>query len=426
MKQSIRAASAPIVARVTIPGSKSITNRALLLAALAEGDSILHDMLLSDDTAVFVKALQQLGISIQVDPATRSCRIIGGQGKFPHSRANIGCADAGTAARFLLAACAAVPGVYVFDGSPRLRERPLAPLLKVLCDQGATVVPEGAKKMPFTLSGADGLRGGRIEIEGTETSQFFSALLMIAPLAKLPVVVTAKEMVSRPYIEMTCSMMADFGVKVQQLDDASYSVSVPQCYQGCEYVIEPDLSTASYFFAAAAVTGGAVTIQAVDRMKCKQGDIAFLTVLEKMGCDVMESATGLTVKTPKVLQGVVVNMQDFSDTFMTLAAIAPFAKTPTTITGIAHTRLQESDRITAMRKGLEQLQIKVEEGPDSITIYPGSPKAGVIDSHNDHRIAMAFSIIGLRVSGIEIDGAECVAKTCPAFFDLWSDLAKSR
>lgn len=145
-----------------------------------------------------------------------------------------------------------------------------------------------------------------------------------------------------------------------------------------------------------------------------------------MGCDVMESATGLTVKTPKVLQGVVVNMQDFSDTFMTLAAIAPFAKTPTTITGIAHTRLQESDRITAMRKGLEQLQIKVEEGPDSITIYPGSPKAGVIDSHNDHRIAMAFSIIGLRVSGIEIDGAECVAKTCPAFFDLWSDLAKSR
>ena len=414
MKQLIRTASTPIQARVTIPGSKSITNRALLLAALADGVSELFDILISDDTVAFMNALRQLGIAIRLDEATRSCIVAGGQGHFPKKNAEIWCADAGTAARFLLAACAASPGTYHLDASEHLRQRPILSLLQTLCSQGARVIPEHAERMPFTITGNEGLFGGEIEIEGSETSQFISALLMVAPFAKNPVFLNSHNVVSNPYVEMTCAMMSEFGVLVRRMHQARYSVPAPQRYTPCDYVVEPDLSTASYFFAAAAVTGGQVTIQFVDRQAAKQGDVRFLKVLER--------PDGLTVKGSAVLQGVSVDMQHFSDTFMTLAALAAFAVTPTTITNIGHTRLQESNRITVMRKNLENLHIKVEEGEDWIKIYPSTPQAGKIDSHRDHRIAMACSIIGLRVAGIEIDGAECVAKTCPDFFALWARL----
>ncbi len=413
MKQAINARLTPLNAHITVPGSKSITNRALLIAALAQGVSKLSDILISDDTLTFIHALQQLGVVIELNEQARTCIVRGTNGKFPKQEATIWCADAGTAARFLLAACAATGGIFHFDGSQRLRERPLASLLQVLREQGAAVQ---TNKMPLTVKGIAGLQGGDIAIDGAETSQFLSALLMVAPFSRHPVTFKVNELVSRPYVNMTCAMMADFGVIS---DSSSYSVHAPQHYVARDYVIEPDLSTASYFFAAAAVTGGSVTIQAINRAHCKQGDVAFLSVLEEMGCTVEETSSALTLTGVSVLQGVTVNMQKFSDTFMTLAALAPFAKTPTTITHIGHTRLQESDRIAAMRSELEKLQIKVEEGPDWIKIYPGQPQAGEIDSHRDHRIAMAFSIMGLRVPGIVIDGAECVAKTCPAFFEMW-------
>jgi 3-phosphoshikimate 1-carboxyvinyltransferase len=422
MKQLIRTASAPLEARVVIPGSKSITNRALLLAALADGVSELFDILISDDTVAFMNALRQLGIAIRLDETTRSCIVAGGQGHFPKKNAEIWCADAGTAARFLLAACAASPGTYRLDASEHLRQRPILSLLRTLCSQGARVIPEQAERMPFSITGNEGLLGGEIEIEGTETSQFISALLMVAPFAKNPVFLNSHDVVSNPYVDMTCAMMGEFGVLVRRMHQARFSVPAPQRYTPCDYVVEPDLSTASYFFAAAAVTGGQVTIQAVDRKISKQGDVRFLKVLEKMGCEVIEHPDGLTVKGAAVLQGVSVDMQHFSDTFMTLAALAAFAVTPTTITNIGHTRLQESNRITVMRKNLENLNIKVEEGEDWIKIYPSTPQAGIVDSHRDHRIAMACSIIGLRVAGIEIDGAECVTKTCPDFFVLWESL----
>jgi 3-phosphoshikimate 1-carboxyvinyltransferase len=422
MKQLIRTASAPLEARVVIPGSKSITNRALLLAALADGVSELFDILISDDTVAFMNALRQLGIAIRLDETTRSCIVAGGQGHFPKKNAEIWCADAGTAARFLLAACAASPGTYRLDASEHLRQRPILSLLRTLCSQGARVIPEQAERMPFSITGNEGLLGGEIEIEGTETSQFISALLMVAPFAKNPVFLNSHDVVSNPYVDMTCAMMGEFGVLVRRMHQARFSVPAPQRYTPCDYVVEPDLSTASYFFAAAAVTGGQVTIQAVDRKISKQGDVRFLKVLEKMGCEVIEHPDGLTVKGAAVLQGVSVDMQHFSDTFMTLAALAAFAVTPTTITNIGHTRLQESNRITVMRKNLENLNIKVEEGEDWIKIYPSTPRAGIVDSHRDHRIAMACSIIGLRVAGIEIDGAECVTKTCPDFFVLWESL----
>jgi 3-phosphoshikimate 1-carboxyvinyltransferase len=217
-------------------------------------------------------------------------------------------------------------------------------------------------------------------------------------------------------------MMADFGVLVRRIHSGRFTVPIPQRYHARDYRIEPDFSTASYFFAAAAVTGGRVTIQSVNRKASRQGDVEFLTVLEKMGCHVDESAAGLTVQGPADLQGVSVDMRHYSDTFMTLAALAPFAKTPTSITNIGHARKKESDRIAVMRTELQKLHVKVEEGQDWLRIYPSDPQPATIDSHNDHRIAMAFAIIGLRVAGIHILDAECVSKTCPDFFQMWETL----
>lgn len=422
MKQSIRSTKQPIHAHVIIPGSKSITNRALLLAALADGVSELSGMLISDDTRAFVNALHALGIVIQLDEADRSCIVGGSGGQFPRSEATIWCDSAGTVARFLLAACAASSGKYFFDATPQLRQRPIEPLVKVLCAQGAKVTPEDATHMPFTIKGTNNLSGDHIEIDGKETGQFISALLMIAPFAKSPVEITSEDIVNRPFVDMTCTMMAEFGVLVRRMHRARFLIPVPQRYKATDYVIEPDLSTASYFFAAAAVTGGEITIQAFDRENSKQGDVKFLFILEKMGCEIIESAKGFAVKGPKELRGVNADMRDFSDVFMTLAAVAPFAKTPTTITNIGHTRLQESNRIAVMREGLEKLQVKVEEGADWLKIYPSEPKGGVINSHQDHRIAMAFAVIGLRVPGVEINGASCVSKTCPEFFELWEKI----
>lgn len=422
MKQLIQAATGPINAHVMIPGSKSITNRALLLAALADGVSEIFNILISDDTTVFIEALRELGIKIIVDQSSQSCIVGGAAGVFPKKTGSIWCGDAGTALRFLLAACAATPGTFEFNGSDQLRARPIHVLLRTICSQGAKVMPVDAASIPFVITGADRLHGGEIEIDSSQTGQFASALLMIAPFAKSPVLLITENLVSEPYVDMTCLMMAEFGVLAKRMHHARFYVPIPQRYHARDYLVEPDLSTASYFFAAAAVTAGEITIQPIQRDQPKQPDVHFLTVLEKMGCTVIENNAGLTVKGSSELRGVNVDMRDFSDTFMTLAAIAPFATSPTTITNIAHARFKESDRIHAVRTGLEKLKIKVESGQDWIKIYPGTPQASVIDSVGDHRIAMAFSIIGLRVPGIEIEGAECVSKTCPQFFDLWENL----
>ncbi len=424
MKQEICAVAGAIDAQVQIPGSKSITNRALLLSALAEGVSELSNILISDDTLALIDALQELGVIVQVDKESQSCIVAGCMGEFPKKEASIWCNSAGTVARFLLAACAASPGTYRFDGSEQLRKRPMSFLLRTLCSQGAKVVDANSDKLPLTIVGGEGLRGGEIEIDGSKSSQFVSALLMIAPFAKTPVLLTTYNLVSDPYVVMTCAMMGDFGVRVHKMHQARYSIPTPQRYEARDYAIEPDFSTASYFFSAAAVTGGRLTIQPVDRFNSKQGDVEFLSVLEKMGCQVIDDERGLTVKGPSQLQGVSVDMRKFSDVFMTLAALAPFANSPTTITNIEHTREHESNRISVMREGLERLSIKVEEGKDWLKIFPSQPQPGIVESYQDHRIAMAFSIIGLKVKGIVINDSECVAKTCPHFFELWEQISQ--
>jgi 3-phosphoshikimate 1-carboxyvinyltransferase len=420
MRQSIRAASTPIHARVTLPGSKSITNRALLLAALATGKSILSNVLMSDDTQVFAAALRRLGIAMRFDEPARVCEITGSGGNFPERVNNVWCEDAGTAARFLLAACAAVGGVYQFDGSAQLRCRPMSPLLQCLMKQGVTVTP--ASQLPLTMTSAGNLPGGAITIAGEQSSQFASGLLMAAPLFKNALTLTTTNVVSKPYVAMTCAMMRAFGVDVNYRDEQVITVAAPSNYHGCDYLIESDMSTASYFFAAAAVTGGRVTIPAIQPQQSLQGDSKFLDVLTRMGCVSKQNGKDFHLEGPPVLRGIEIDMGEFSDTFMTLAALACFADSPTIITNIAHTRLQESDRITAMRTNLQTLGIKVEEGYDWLKIFPGMPRAGIINSHGDHRIAMAGAILGLRREGIIIDNAQCVSKTCPEFFTMWDTL----
>lgn len=423
MKKTITPLASPLHAIVDIPGSKSMTNRALFLAALADGVSEISNMLISDDTRALIEALHQLGIVVQLDKTAHTCLVAGGSGSFPKEEVSIWCGEAGTVARFLLAGCALSSGNYYFDGSPALCARPFEPLLKVLSAQGVKILPHPAKHLPLTLSSTGQLRGGDVTLDSSQSSQFASALLMVAPFSSVPFTLDAPKLVSASYVNMTIDMMAEFGVMVRHMHRTRFFVPVPQRYIARDYVIEPDLSTASYFFAAAAITQGEVTVPAIHRSSSKQGDVKFLSLLEKMGCTVLENTSGLTVKGPAELQGVNIDMRDFSDTFMTLASIAPFAKTPTTITNISHTQYQESNRIMAIQTELEKLKIRVESGEDWIKIYPSTPEGTEVYSHHDHRIAMSLAVIGLRAKGMVIEEAECVSKTCPEFFTLWEKLS---
>ena len=376
----IQPARADLDAVVRVPGSKSVTNRALLLAALADGSSALDGALSADDTQAFAAGLRSLGLEVEGDGAV--WRMRGGGGHVPAKRAQVYCADAATAARFLLAACAA--------------------------------------GLPVTLL-ADGLEGGRLLLPGDTSSQFISALLMAAPLGRRPLDLRVSELVSKPYVDMTVTMMEQFGVTTKREGHERFVVG-PASYRGCDYAVEPDASTASYFFAAAAVTGGRVKVLGLRRTGSLQGDVRFLDVLEAMGCIVTEEADGVSVTGAAAPAGITVDMADISDTFMTLAAVAPFATSPVTMTGIANVRLKESDRIAAMQANLRVVGVPTEAGPDFLRVFPCTPCGGRIDPHGDHRIAMAFAVLGLRTPEVLIDDPGCVRKTCPGFFELWREL----
>jgi 3-phosphoshikimate 1-carboxyvinyltransferase len=432
--RAIRAARPGLDAVVRVPGSKSVTNRALLLAALADGESVLEGALHAGDTDAFAGGLAGLGFAVAWEEtagngAAGRLRVRGAAGRIPALAADVWCADAGTAARFLLAACAAGHGRYAFDASGQLRRRPLGPLLAALRGQGATFEPAGAASLPLTVV-ATGLAGGAVELPGDVSSQFVSALLMAAPLARTPTTIAVDGLVSRPYVDMTLTMMADFGVGVARDAHRSFSVR-PATYRARRYAVEPDASTASYFFAAAAASGGRVTVPGLRRGGGLQGDVRFVDVLEAMGCDVTDDPGGLTVQGPRgagtaaapaPLAGLSVDMTDLPDTFMTLAAIAPFASSPVTMTGIANVRLKESDRIAAMEEGLRRVGARTESGPDQLRVLPGPVHGAAIDPHGDHRIAMAFSVLGLRTPGVVVEDPDCVRKTCPPFFDLWAQV----
>ncbi len=412
----IRPLQHPIDAVIEVPGSKSITNRALVLAALAEGESTLENALFSEDSHWCSQALQRLGISVEAEREMARFVVKGAGGRLPNPRADLFVGNSGTTARFLVAVAALGEGVYRFDGVPRMRQRPIRPLLAALQMLGARFSFEAAPNaFPLTVH-AMGLNGGTALLEATDSSQYVSALLQAAPYARADVTISLTgEVVSEPYIEMTVRMMAQFGVQVERRDLRTYHVRAGGRYRAQRYAIEPDASNATYFFAAAALIGGRVRVPHLSAASL-QGDAHFVDILEQMGCQVERGADYLEVRGTGQLRGVEADLNAMSDTAQTLAAIAPFASSPTHIRNIGHIRHKETDRIAALAAELRKLGARVEERPDSLTIYPSALQPAEIETYDDHRMAMAFAVTGLALGGLRLKNPACVAKTFPDYF----------
>jgi 3-phosphoshikimate 1-carboxyvinyltransferase len=406
----------PPDAVVSVPGSKSISNRVALLAALAAGRSVLDGVLFSDDTRFMAAALRDLGIAVDADEAAARLTIDGGGGTWPAAGAELFVGNAGTAMRFLVAALCLGHGRFRIDGTPRMRQRPIQDLVDALVRLGADVRSEAGSGAPPVLVQADGLPGGATELAAARSSQFLSALLQVAPYAAGDVAITLTgEIIAQPYIDMTVAVMRQWGVTVERAGGRVYRVAHGQRYRAQRYAVEPDASSAHYFWAAAALTGGTVRVPGLHRGSL-QGDVAFAALLERMGAAVRWDDDAITVSGRGPLSGVDADLNAFSDTAPTLAAIAPFASGPVHIRNVAHLRWQESDRLRAVASELTRLGARVEERDDGISVWPSPLHGARIATYDDHRIAMAFALVGLRVPGIEIADPGCVAKTFPAFF----------
>jgi 3-phosphoshikimate 1-carboxyvinyltransferase len=405
----------PLHASIRPPGSKSITNRALICAALAEGDSTLSGALASEDTHVMIEALRKLGLSVDASEDGETLRVAGCGGQPKVSDADLFVANSGTTIRFLAAMLAATTGRYRLDGIARMRERPIGDLLEALNQLGANCRSENDNGCPPVLIDAQGLRGGTVQIRGDISSQYLSGLLMAAPYADRPVdVEVIGELVSQPYVSMTLGVMRAFGVVAATSDLKRLLIPVGK-YRGAEYAIEPDASAASYFWGAAAIAGGTVTVEGLTP-SALQGDVAFVDCLAQMGCEVAPTENSITV-TGKRLRGIDVNMNAISDTVQTLGAVALFAEGPTTITGVAHIRHKETDRIGDLARELRKLGATVEEFADGLRITPGPLRAATIDTYNDHRMAMSLALPGLRIPGVVINNPKCTEKTYPRYFE---------
>ena len=410
---------------VRVPGSKSLTNRALLVASLADGMTVLMNALFSDDSMYFANALKKLGFGVDLNYTRSEIIITGLGGNIPVDKAELFIGNAGTAARFLTAFLTLGSGEYILDGDVRMRERPIGDLVSALGQLGGQIdnlhssIVDSRTICPPIKIHASGLPGGRAEVAGNISSQFLSGLLMIAPYACNPVeLLVTTDLYSKPYVEMTLSVMSDFGVEVTRKGYESFLICPAHYHPRMTYAIESDATAASYFFAAPAILGGKVQVENIT-LNSKQGDIAFLDILQQMGCTVVRERDHVEVIGTKHLQGVDVDMRDISDTAQTLAAIAPFAASPTRIRGIGFIRAKESDRITATCTELARLGVDVQEHPDGMTIYPCTAiRPACVETYNDHRMAMAFTLIGLRSHGVRIKNPACVSKTFPEFFSV--------
>lgn len=409
-----------------LPGSKSLTNRALLLAALGNGRSTLEGILLAEDTRCMMTALGELGIHIEVDEERRRAVVPGCSAHFPMTDADLFCGNAGTVMRFLTAVLAAGYGEYKLDGVARMRERPIGGLVNALRELGAQVGYVDAEDHPPLKIVGKGLRGGKITVDAGVSSQYVSALLMAAPLAGNDVMMEVRgELPSKPYVAMTLKIMEAFGIQTIEEKMHKFIVPAPQHYQATSYDIEPDASAASYFFAAAAVTGGRVTVEGLG-LNSVQGDLAFVELLEKMGCRVEEGPRHTTVWGPRDgrLKGIDADLNEMPDVAQTLAVVAAFAEGPTRIRNVSNLRHKETDRLHALSTELGEMGVPTEIHDDGLSILPDKPPvACAIRTYEDHRMAMSFAIAGLRLDGIVIRDADCVKKTFPEFFELWADLA---
>ena len=422
--REIKPAGRPLEAVVRVPGSKSITNRALVVAALADGKSTLSGALFSDDTEHMIACLQSLGVGIETDTVANTIAVNGGGGYLKAADAGLFCGNSGTTIRFCTALCALGSGVYTLDGIERMRERPIGPLVDGLRMLGAHIGYAEQEGCPPVIVHGGTLRSGTVSFDSPPSSQFVSAVLMAAPYAMGDVFVEVYgELVSAPYLSMTTAIMDAFGASViEQLDSrpAKFIIPAPQRYVGREYAIEPDASNASYFLAAPAVAGGSVTVEGLGT-ESMQGDVCFVDVLEQMGCRVEREAHQLRVHGPAAgerLRGVDVDLQAMPDTVQTLAVVAVFADGPTRIRNVGNLRLKETNRLAALATELDKLGARVELFDDGLVIEPpGQVLPARIATYDDHRMAMSFALAGLAVDGIEILDPHCVNKTFPDFFE---------
>lgn len=413
---------------VTVPGSKSMTNRALLMAALADGKTLLKGVLFSDDSRNFLGALKALGFAVDADEETKEVTVTGLNGEIPVTSGEIYVGSAGTAARFLTAMLALAKGTFTINASEQMKKRPMKPLFDVLIKMGAQITYlEEEGFLPIKIQGIGKMQDTdaplHVALDISKSTQFLSALLLISPMLKqgLHIEITS-ERKDGSYIGITRNMMEQFGAKTA-FDGSSYQTPCKSAYRAGTYQIEPDVSAACYFYAAAALTGGTAVVEHVT-WECMQGDLKFLKLLETLGCSVKDTEEGIEVTGAKngKIKGITVDMKDFSDQTMTLAALAPFAEAPIRIENIGHIRLQESDRIHATVTELTRLGVRCDEEDDALTIYPSTPKAGTVQTYDDHRIAMAFALIGLKIEGIAIANPMCCRKTFETYFDVLEQL----
>ena len=412
----------PVVGQVVIGGSKSYTNRALILAALANGKSILTSLSLSDDSIVLIQALQKLGILISFINKT-TVEVSGNGGNFAPHTLSIDVGHAGTAMRFLTALCSLVPGEITLDGSARMRERPIADLVDALQSLGVSISYSINEGFPPLIIKGGSCAKNFIEMSGKISSQFISALLLIAPALSggLEIKMT-DEQISKSYIDMTIDGLQKFGVEVTNDHYKKYSIDGLQKLHPAEYQVEGDASGASYLFALAAVSGGSVTVKNINPLSA-QGDVHFVDILETMGCGVSKDIKNniISVSGPKKLNAVSVDMSLMPDTAQTLAVVAVFAKGSTHISGLSTLRVKETDRIEATKNELKKMGITCGSTHNSLTIHGGIPRAATICTYKDHRMAMAFSVAGALLSGMKIENPEVVKKSFP---DYWERIAE--
>ncbi len=411
---------------VEVPGSKSITNRALLLATLAQGTSTLRGVQFSDDSKHFLECIQALGFETAVDEAAKTVRIKGLGGQVPLTEASQYVGSAGTAARFLTAYLGISHGTYHMDASPQMRKRPMAPLFASLRELGCEIVCTGQEgHFPFTLKG-HGFGTHQISVNIEHSSQFLSALLIAACLAPEDMQIQVEGTHGMAYIQMTEAMMEQFGVTIKRPEPSAFLVPAGQHYCAREYQVEPDISGACYFYGFGALAGMPVMAKHV-HFDSLQGDVEFIRILEKMGCSAQDTPEGILLTPPADghLKGVDVNMSVCSDQAITLAALSCFADSPTTIRGIGHIRHQESDRMSAIVTELGRMGILCRETEHNLTIYPGFPKPALVHTYEDHRMAMGFALIGLRAPGIVIDDPECCRKTFGEYFEVFEEAIAS-
>jgi 3-phosphoshikimate 1-carboxyvinyltransferase len=399
---------------VSVPGSKSYTHRALIVSSLADGESVLFNALLCEDTGRTVEALAKFGVEVSWE--SDHVRVLGKGGMFKATDEKIDVGNSGTSMRFLTALAALRTGITLLDGSERMRKRPIGELLNGLGELGVRAYSQEGDDCPPVIVQSRGLQGGTAKVKGEESSQFLSGLLIVAPYAQKDVnIEVAGSLASKPYVDITREVMSSFGVEIRSQGYQSFFIKAGRQYLPQKYRIEGDASNASYFFSAAAVCRGRVRVRNLNPATI-QGDIGFLEILERMGCRVTRGSDWIEVLGGG-LDSVEIDMNEMPDLVPTLAVTAAFARGKTVIQNIGHLRLKESDRIHAVAAELSKMGIQVREGEDGLEILGGKPRGAEIETYHDHRMAMSFAIAGLAVPGVKIKEERCVDKSFPGFWD---------